>query len=133
MCDTEFTTDQSPGVDKGKPQTDKHEDMGWPEDARDVCRPYLEYQRWTYSYLSQLLAKGSRQQRDGMRLSEEDLFDVPESIKSETLSAHFRYVPKQIHCASQLFFALSNVGHFLPGMCSMGQKGIESLATRCGK
>eukprot|EP00522_Entomoneis_paludosa_P016423 CAMPEP_0172447702 /NCGR_PEP_ID=MMETSP1065-20121228/6951_1 /TAXON_ID=265537 /ORGANISM="Amphiprora paludosa, Strain CCMP125" /LENGTH=1365 /DNA_ID=CAMNT_0013199065 /DNA_START=11 /DNA_END=4108 /DNA_ORIENTATION=+ len=64
----------------------------WPEDMTGFWWPHRLYLRWTYSYLSPLLAKGSRQHKDGARLDHDDLFDVPIFMKSRNLSIQFREI-----------------------------------------
>jgi len=103
----------------------------WPEDSfrRDgddgdrYCRPsvvlrrqlYGAYQRWTYSYMNDILRKGYRQQQRRRKrrgrpssgsvgddttddneehdhLVQDDLFAVPETMESEHLLEKFRYV-----------------------------------------
>lgn len=67
--------------------TEKRE---WPEDTQGLWWPYRLYLRWTYSYLSPLLTKGSQQHQSGDRLSHEDLFPVPDYMSSQHLSPQFR-------------------------------------------
>ncbi|KAL7574900.1 hypothetical protein ACA910_010731 [Epithemia clementina (nom. ined.)] len=63
----------------------------WPEDNNDdFWWPYRIYRLLTYSYLSPLFAKGVRQHKDGTRLGNEDLFEVPEMMRSARLSRQFR-------------------------------------------
>ena len=64
----------------------------WPEDAENLSWSYRLFLAWTYAYMSPLLVKGARQHKDGVRLVQEDLFEVPEAMKSESLSTQFRYV-----------------------------------------
>jgi len=63
----------------------------WPEDSvRSKCFPVRVYQRWTYSYMSAILRKGSRQTfDDGTHLVQDDLFSVPHTMESRTLAEKF--------------------------------------------
>ena len=66
----------------------------WPEDAIGgnlLTRLYIEFQKWTFSYMTTLLRAGSRQtSEEGTSLSGDDLFAVPKSMKAEYLVAEFK-------------------------------------------
>jgi hypothetical protein len=67
-------------------------EWAWPEEPNDhTSRLALIYQRWTYSYMSRVLSKGSRQMRpDGTYLSEDDLYVVPPYMHAKVLVSKFR-------------------------------------------
>lgn len=67
--------------------------MRWPEDPDGGLSScfYQLYDRWTYAYMGPILAKGKSQVlQDGTRLSQDDLFQVPDSMRSKALSQKFR-------------------------------------------
>ena len=67
-------------------------DRAWPEEQNGyTSRLRLFFRRWTYSYMSRVLDKGSRQMLpDGTHLSEDDLYLVPPAMESKFLSSEFR-------------------------------------------
>jgi hypothetical protein len=69
----------------------KHERVAWPDDSNSqFSRLRRAYQRWTYAYMSHVLDAGAKQTLDdGTHLTKNDLFAVPPSMESETLSALF--------------------------------------------
>jgi hypothetical protein len=72
---------------------DLHErTMGWPEDSVDgISWLYKIYDRWTYAYMSAVLTKGKNQTlKDGTHLTQDDLYRVPEAMRSTVLSEKFR-------------------------------------------
>lgn len=67
--------------------------LPWPEEATDLSIVAKCWQRWSYSFMNPLLSKGSKQTLDdGTHLSEEDLYRVPDSLKSSFLVEKFEYV-----------------------------------------
>lgn len=68
------------------------EDRAWPEEPNaNTSWLALICKRWTYAYMRRVLDKGSRQMLpDGSHLSEQDLYVVPDSMKSAFLIAKFR-------------------------------------------
>jgi ABC-type multidrug transport system fused ATPase/permease subunit len=72
-------------------QQQQQQHQAWPEDTlNDAFFVYRLYQRWTYSYMTPLLAKGQRQERDGFRLTADDLFLPPVTMTSNVLVDKFR-------------------------------------------
>ena len=67
------------------------QDNPWPEDDMKGFWLFNMLSRWSYSYLNPLLRKGSRQKKEGFRLDQDDLFDVPQSMSSTLLHDRFRY------------------------------------------
>ena len=64
--------------------------FAWPEEDSSLSFFEQTWQRWTYSYMNQLLSKGARQTLDdGTHISPDDLFRVPDSLGSEFLSKKF--------------------------------------------
>jgi hypothetical protein len=53
---------------------------------RNVCTS------WSFSYMNPILRKGKRQFQDGHHLTLEDLYDVPDDMRSEYLVQRFWYV-----------------------------------------
>jgi hypothetical protein len=66
--------------------------MRWPEDPVDgVSWFYQIYDRWTFSYMSSVLTKGKNQTlKDGTPLTQDDLYRVPDAMRSAVLSEKFR-------------------------------------------
>lgn len=81
--------DDDAGRSRGGAGTNK-----WPEDPDDsVSSLYQIFQSWTYSYMGSILMKGSKQTKTGGRsekLSQQDLFLVPQSMQSPYLSMQFK-------------------------------------------
>ena len=74
-------------------ETSNHKLNPWPETVEVkgfFAHIMLEFEKWTYSYMSPLLRKGSEQSLKGSHLREEDLFSVPDFMKSENLVAQFK-------------------------------------------
>jgi len=85
MSETEACTITNPAASSS-------ETTQWPEE-RNPNTSYLKllYKKWTYSYMSPIISKGSRQTlEDGSHLSESDLFPVPRTMESKYLSKKFR-------------------------------------------
>ena len=69
----------------------------WPEEppeAGEKCSPWRcisqQWQNWTFAYMDIVLRKGAQQTRSGgSHLSQEDLYAVPSSMKSEALVSSF--------------------------------------------
>ena len=102
MCSSAITT-----------ATSETSEKVWPEEARLASSSSSlllslswwrqVYNRWTYSYMNEILAKGSEQakrnnNKNGPRvlLSAEDLYPVPATMTAQHLSREFRYVKKAI-------------------------------------
>jgi hypothetical protein len=66
--------------------------MRWPEDPVDgFSWLYQIYNRWTFSYMGSVLTKGKNQTlKDGSRLTQDDLYRVPDAMRSTLLSEKFR-------------------------------------------
>jgi hypothetical protein len=69
--------------------------MRWPEDPVDgiswLHKIYNIYDRWTFSYMSAVLTKGKNQKlKDGTHLTQDDLYRVPDAMRSNILSEKFR-------------------------------------------
>lgn len=66
----------------------------WPEDPDErSSRLSQAYQNWTYSYMGSILAKGSKQMKSGIhseKISQQDLFVVPQNMQSPYLSTKFK-------------------------------------------
>lgn len=66
----------------------------WPEDPDDNMSRLLQaYRSWTYSYMGLILTKGSRQTTSKDRfekMSQQDLYTVPYSMRSSYLSTQFK-------------------------------------------
>lgn len=73
---------------------EKHERvMRWPEDrpVDGFSWLYQIYNVWTYSYMNLVLTKGKNQTlKDGTHLMQDDLYRVPDSMRSNLLSEKFR-------------------------------------------
>lgn len=72
----------------------------WPEDDMENHGGLLGllshiYQRWTFSYLNPLLQLGSLQRKNGFKLDQQHLFNIPQSMSSIHLNEHFRYVQQR--------------------------------------
>jgi hypothetical protein len=64
--------------------------MRWPEDPVDsVSWLRRIYGQWTYSYMGLVLTKG-KNQKDLTRLTQDDLYRVPDAMRSNLLSEKFR-------------------------------------------
>lgn len=87
----EFSPVSSTSALKSKPQ--------WPEDPdANICRLRQMYDRWTYAYMSSILTKGSKQKKNDVkenRLSQEDLFQVPQNMQASLLADRFRIYHQQ--------------------------------------
>jgi hypothetical protein len=59
----------------------------WPEVTGNWFQQTLK--SWTYCYMRPLLRKGKKQSLDGEHLTQDDLYDVPEKMKSEVLVSSF--------------------------------------------
>jgi hypothetical protein len=66
--------------------------MRWPEDSVDgFSWLYQLYDRWTFSYMGPVLIKGKNQTlKTGTHLTQNDLYRVPDDMRSTLLSAKFR-------------------------------------------
>jgi hypothetical protein len=66
--------------------------MRWPEDpVHGFSWLYQFYAQWTYSYMGLVLTKGKNQTlKDGTHLSQDDLYRVPDAMRSNLLSEKFR-------------------------------------------
>lgn len=74
----------------------------WPEDSRPVTfrgRMRRLYNSWTYSYMHPILQKGRRQFQDKNHLTQEDLFEVPDDLRSALLLQQFWYDPLSVNVA----------------------------------
>lgn len=72
---------------------DLHErSMRWPEDpVHGFSCLYQFYNQWTYSYMGLVLTKGKNQTlKDGTHLTQDDLYRVPDAMRSNLLSEKFR-------------------------------------------
>ena len=68
----------------------KTDSSSWPEEDKGLSFFAQTWQRWTYSFMYPVLAKGARQFQEGSaRLSSKDLFPVPESMRSSFLAEKF--------------------------------------------
>lgn len=65
------------------------ESRDWPRNLRWL---YRLGESWSYSYMGPILRKGRRQFKDGEHLTHDDLFEVPEDLRSSDLVTKFRYV-----------------------------------------
>ena len=73
-----------------RPRSPSPRGQPWPEEAANLSIVSKCWQRWSYSFMKPLLDKGSRQTLDdGTHLSEDDLFRVPDSLKSSFLEQKF--------------------------------------------
>ena len=64
--------------------------LPWPEEATNLSIIAKCWQRWSYSFMNPLLSKGSKQTLDdGTHLCEEDLYRVPDSLRSSFLEQKF--------------------------------------------
>ena len=65
----------------------------WPEDRKETKLWSIlrhEFDNWTYSYMNRLLKRGSRQGlEDNTKLTQDDIFDVPQSMRSDHLVSEF--------------------------------------------
>jgi len=64
----------------------------WPENlggGRLFARIGGLYTSWSFSYMNPILRKGKRQFEDGHHLSWNDLYDVPDDMRSEYLVKRF--------------------------------------------
>ena len=61
--------------------------MVWPEDTGNCFQRLVK--RWTYSYMKPLLQRGYYQFRDDKCLLDEDLYQVPDDLRSQKLVASF--------------------------------------------
>jgi hypothetical protein len=89
------------GVSTGTKSQDEPVALGnpWPEylGGREPVRICVwiqdVYTSWSFSYMNPILRKGKRQFKDGHHLGLDDLYDVPEDMRSEYLVQRFWYVP----------------------------------------
>ena len=66
--------------------------MRWPEEPGSAPWPVLTYRRWMFSYMARILRKGSRKalgDDDGARLTQDDLYRVPETMDTAYLDQEF--------------------------------------------
>ena len=67
----------------------------WPEQALTAVPScsWLStiYERWSYSYMNVILAKGQRQFKDGEHLEQKDLYAVPPDMDAGYLVQEFWY------------------------------------------
>jgi hypothetical protein len=89
------TTDTEDWRNQGREEkAPKAELQPWPEEwteGSSCAYLFREFQKWTYSYMNPLLRKGGKQTLDdGTHLTEDDMFDVPRSMKSEYLVLLFK-------------------------------------------
>ena len=80
------------GRDQGDSIPEKAQIYCWPEDAvfrRKWNWFQRQYQSWTYSYMRPILRQGAHQ-NDERRLTQKDLFPVPENMKSVQLAQLFQ-------------------------------------------
>ena len=85
----------------------------WPESSERegsiFCRIAGLCDAWFYSYMWEILRKGRRQFKDGKHLSQEDLFEVPDEMRSRNLVDDFWSVNSSgafVLCAFSQFFLL---------------------------
>jgi len=62
----------------------------WPETVGTKVQQV--FQAWTFSYMSPLLQKGRRQFMEGHHLDQDDLYNLPDSMKAQELVSKFRCV-----------------------------------------
>ena len=66
--------------------------MRGPEEPGSAPWPVLTYRRWMFSYMARILRKGSRKalgDDDGARLTQDDLYRVPEAMDTAYLDREF--------------------------------------------
>lgn len=68
-------------------------DMRWPEEPGSAPWPVLTYRRWMFSYMARILCKGSQKAlgayAGGPRLTQDDLYRVPEAMDTAHLDEEF--------------------------------------------
>jgi hypothetical protein len=96
MCKENGPDEMATPEPKVEGDDDLHERaMKWPEDPVDsVSWLYRVYGQWTYSYMNLVLEKGKNQTKnqtlDGTQLTQDDLYRVPDAMRSNLLSEKFR-------------------------------------------
>jgi len=91
--DVPVTSEYENGAEKDSEEVKTAERKAWPENfgrERNIKRWLLGiYNRWSYSYMNPVLRKGRRQFKDGEHLLLEDLYEVPDDMRSELLVERF--------------------------------------------
>ena len=84
---------QSTGRAEHKHEVDSAMSMRWPEEPGSAPWPVMQYRRWMFSYMASILQKGSQKALEddasAARLTQDDLYRVPEAMDTAVLDEKF--------------------------------------------